>query len=347
MPQLDKYEATHLRNIRTLEKRMRQLYEDALTTIAFRASLYPFASEQFSLSKYPLLKAQIEEIITKLHGELYGNIVAGIDASWSLSAQKNDAFVDRRLVGLQPSQQARAVLYDPNISALNRFKARRRNGLNLSDRVWKTMKPFRKEIEQGLGLMIGEGQPAAEMATTLKKFLFEPDRLFRRVRSEEGVLKLSKAAREYNPGQGVYRSSFKNSLRLTRTETNIAYRSADYERWQKIPFIVGIQIRLSNAHKIYDICDDLQGRYPKDFKFVGWHPQCICNAVPIQMTDEEFFRYQDEILEAGVISSGSVNMVDLPPAGFDDYVQENGERIKGWKNEPYWVKDNKDYVKLK
>ena len=22
----------------------------------------------------------------------------------------------------------------------------------------------------------------------------------------------------------------------------------------------------------HDICDDLKGRYPKDFKFTGWHP---------------------------------------------------------------------------
>ena len=26
----------------------------------------------------------------------------------------------------------------------------------------------------------------------------------------------------------------------------------------------------------YDICDELAGEYPKEFKFVGWHSHCRC-----------------------------------------------------------------------
>ncbi|MDR0754714.1 MAG: hypothetical protein LBF04_04920, partial [Prevotellaceae bacterium] len=70
----------------------------------------------------------------------------------------------------------------------------------------------------------------------------------------------------------VYRSSFKNARRLTATETNIAYRAADYERMQDFDFVVGIEINLSNNHTLNgkpftDMCDDLKGKYPKDFKF--------------------------------------------------------------------------------
>lgn len=46
------------------------------------------------------------------------------------------------------------------------------------------------------------------------------ERLYRRVRGADGKLHLSKAAKAYHPSQGVYRSSYKNAMRLTRTECN-------------------------------------------------------------------------------------------------------------------------------
>lgn len=36
--------------------------------------------------------------------------------------------------------------------------------------------------------------------------------------------------------------------RRAATETNIAYRTADHERWQQLDFIVGIEVHLSNNH---------------------------------------------------------------------------------------------------
>ena len=110
-----------------------------------------------------------------------------------------------------------------------------------------------------------------------------------RVRDKHGNLRLSKAAKAYHPGRGVYRSSYRNALRLTATENNMAYRTADHLRWQQQPFVVGIEIKLSNNHtckgvigRFVDICDDRAGVYPKDFKFVGWHPHCRCYCVPKQ-----------------------------------------------------------------
>ena len=314
--------------------------------ISFHASLTPFYTEQVRLPLYPLLKKQIEETIRKMHGDLLAKASEGIEASWSLANTKNDRFIDRRLAGKVATARAKAVLYDPNIEALKRFRARKSSGLNLSQRVWRSTRPFKREVEQGLGLMVGEGRSAAEMATQLKRNLREPERLYRRVRSPEGKLKLSTSAREYHPGQGVYRSSYQNALRLTATETNIAYRTADHERWNNIPFVVGMEVRLSGSHPTYDICDALRGKYPKDFKFTGWHPRCLCNAVAIQMTDEEFEKYQDQILSGGRVDVGSSETVSSPPAAFDKYVEKNAEQIKGWKNKPYWVKDNGEYVTL-
>ena len=93
---------------------------------------------------------------------------------------------------------------------------------------------------------------------------------------------------------------------LAAIEINIAYRTADHERWQQLDFIVGIEVRLSNnhtclgkdgkPHPFYDICDELKGKYPKDFKFTGWHPHCRCIATTILKTDAEMDADDEAIL---------------------------------------------------
>ena len=148
------------------------------------------------------------------------------------------------------------------------------------------------------------------MSRDVRRYLRNPDKLFRRVRDKHGNLRLSKAAKAYHPGRGVYRSSNRKALRQTATENNMAYRTADHLRWQQQPFVVGIEIKLSNNHtckgvigRFVDICDDLAGVYPKDFKFVGWHPHCRCYCVPKQASKEEFMEYQQRLLNGEDVSN--------------------------------------------
>jgi len=69
---------------------------------------------------------------------------------------------------------------------------------------------------------------------------------------------------------------------------NSSYRMADHLRWKKEDFILGFDVKLSEQHPQHDICDELQGRYPKDFVFTGWHPQCFCLAEPVRMEKKDF-----------------------------------------------------------
>lgn len=171
-----------------------------------------------------------------------------------------------------------------------------------------------------------------------------PDRLFRRVRNEHGQLVLSQRAKAYHPGRGVYRSSYKNARRLAATETNIAYITADYERWKQLDFVVGIEIRLSGNHPARDICDDLKGRYPKDFKFTGWHPHCRCHVVSILKTEEELDEDTLRILAGKPLGGKSVNRVDDVPQGFKEWLKDNEERAKYLSSVPYFIKDNPKYI---
>ena len=47
----------------------------------------------------------------------------------------------------------------------------------------------------------------------------------------------------------------------------------------------------------FDICDELKGDYPKDFKFTGWHPHCRCYATPLLKTPEELAADNQRIMQ--------------------------------------------------
>src|SRR5690606_17590528 len=102
-----------------------------------------------------------------------------------------------------------------NLEALRTFQSQKIDGLGLSEKIWNYTGEFKSELEMAIDMGLLEGRSASQMATDIKHYLNDPDKLFRRVRDARGILHLSKAAANYHPGQGKYRSSYKNSLRLT------------------------------------------------------------------------------------------------------------------------------------
>lgn len=150
--------------------------------------------------------------------------------------------------------------------------------------------------------------------------------------------------------RGVYRSAAKNAMRVARTETNMAYRAADHERWRAMDFVLGIRIETSNSHEKKmpkgDICDRLAGDYPKDFDFTGWHPQCFCHATPILPSDDEMLAMA-EAHDQGKPYKPKGVIRDYPD-GFKEWVRENEEKLTdpGLSN-PYFVSNNeRDIMKI-
>lgn len=226
-----------------------------------------------------------------------------------------------------------------NENALKSLLSRSANGFTPSGRVWNISVKSRQMIEQTLKSGILEGTSAADMSRILRQTLKNPLALFRRVRNKQtGELELSKPAQNYHPGQGVYRSAYKNALRLCGTETNMAYRFAEFERMQQIPFITGYEVHLSNAHPRRDICDSMQGEYPKTFAFIGWHPQCFCYATTIMLSDTEFKKY----LNTGTIKSQ--NYIKQMPGNAKQYIQDNSDKLGSMDDKPYWLRQNADII---
>lgn len=351
------YDKKHLRRLSAYQKQIDNIFNTATKeAAAIGAAVNLSGAGAFTFTDYPLTRKRIDNLLKSLAKNITLVVVNGIKAEWDLANSKNDELVKSAFCGKTSELPAklRNKYFSSHVAAKEAFLARRVNGLSLSERVWNYAEGFKEEIEMGLDLGIREGKDAASMAMDLKQYLRHPDTLFRRVRDEYGLLHLSKRAKMYHPGRGVYRSSYKNARRLAATETNMAYRTADYERWQDLDFVVGIEISLSNNHTclgadgkprpFHDVCDELAGRYPKDFKFTGWHPHCRCRCVPILMSEEELMEGNRRIMRGEELSDESENMVEDVPQKFKDWLKDNQERAKRSTSVPYFISDNEKYL---
>lgn len=350
------YDRQHKANMAHYQRLIDEIFKAATMEAAAIGSRVDFdASRVFSFDDYPITRDLVKKLLSRLGSGMEAAIVDGVRSEWTLANNKNDELA-RRVFGDNVGRLTQAQYrryFSNNDKAREAFLQRKEQGLNLSERVWRYADQFKNDIELGLDIGIRSGLDAPAMARELQQFLQHPDMLFRRVRDEHGMLQLSKRASEFHPGQGVYRSSYKNARKLAATETNMAYHTADHERWQQLDFVVGIEIRLSGnhtclgrdgkPHEFHDICDELQGRYPKDFKFTGWHPHCRCQAISILKTEKELMEENRAILRGEEPSQESVNAVTDVPDGFKQWVADNEERIARAKTLPYFLRDNEQY----
>ncbi len=285
---LQGFDAIHYKRTEQYVKVVTNLYNRAIAEIADHAAKGKYDPEKpFTFDDYPKTKKYVQEVTAKLSSNIKAVVETGAKQEWLYACQKNDEFLNSILNTSKLEKSTLEQYQDRNLDALKTFQSRKVDGLDLSKRVWRYTEQFKDQIEQGLDVGLGEGRSAQQLSRDLRQNLIEPERLFRRVRDKRGNLQLSKNAKAFNPGQGVYRSSAKNAARLTRSEINMAYRESDWLRWQQLDFVVGFEIKTSNRHEEWlqkvwnkqnhgkiEICDQLKGKYPKWFKFVGWHPQC-------------------------------------------------------------------------
>lgn len=347
-----KYDELHSKRLASIERKIKAAYKKAAEDASKLATAPHLSSKKtYKLDDYPQAKKQADRILEELKESVETIIVNGIESEWTLANNKNNelsqiVFGDN--VG-SLSDEMYQRYFSNNHEALQAFIARKQAGLNLSDRVWKYTGAFKDEIETAIDLGIRSGKSAAEISRDVRSYLQNPDKLFRKVKDEYGKLHLSKAAKAYHPGAGVYRSSYMNARRLAVTETNIAYRTADYIRQQQLDFIVGIRIVLSNNHNckgvpagmFFDICDSLQGNYPKDFKFTGWHPHCRCHVETILKTPEELEQDTERILAGRQTTNTSKNKIKDVPKAFKEWVKDNEDRILAAGDKlPYFLRDN-------
>lgn len=352
------FDAEHFRQTEAYAKAIDDIYSKAIsdfTRVALNLNYNP--DKLFSFNDYPSARNAAQSIIGNLSGSVKSVIYKGSREQWLYACRKSDEFIKSIMNTSRVGKKELSRMQDRNLDALDAFQKRKVDGMDLSKRVWNYTDQLKTQMELGIDIGLGDGLSAQKLSQDLRQYLVDSDKLFRRVRDKHGQLVLSKNAAVFNPGQGKYRSSYKNAMRLTRSEINMAYRTSDNLMWNQLDFVVGFEVKTSNKHNAFlkewakgnhgkqEICDQLNGRYPKSFVFKGWHPQCMCFAVPILMDRDEF--NTDELNELKAALNGeeyqkyqSRNEISDLPDSFKEWVCDNAERIDEWKSKPYFLKDN-------
>jgi len=336
----NQFEQENIKNIIRYNKKIEKILNQAARDLSQRIGAYELKYPTATISQGSFylrnkgLKGKIDTILNKLHKDIGANIKAGIVTNWNLSNLKNDELTDKWASGIKLAKNQIPTSFNQlNMAALDTFIARTAAGLNISERVWNLVNGAKDQVELYLASGISTGKSAGGIARDIKIYLNEPERLFRRVR-QDGKLVLSKAARGYHPGAGVYRSSFQNAKRLARNEINMSYRMSDYTRRQNLPMVVGVEVHLSASHPRLDLCDSLQGKYPKGFLFVSWHTNCLCYTTSIMLSEKNSLNF----MKTGKIAKA--NYINKIPKRATNWVKANAKTIAGYKNTPFFIKDN-------
>ena len=327
----------------------------------------------FNFDNFPLLKARLEDIFNDYFQNsilCYKNgITDGVSLAYS---HDNDALGQFSVLTDKALETARKTAAATFIA--NRLNAK--NGLNLAQSVWNYCQQTKAEFEMAMSNVIadglGKGTSAEEVGRRIRQYLNNPDMMYRRYhtvkvlkngqkkdivtwrrkRIIDGRVRFVEEPLEH-VGQGVYRSARKNALRVARTEINAAYHKARNDRWKNEPFVIGQHIHISPQHdpeEDADICDELEGYYPKDFDCDGWHPQCMCTSDPVMISGEERKQFYKRMLNgedmSGYVSPNSIKDV---PDQYKRYIEANSDKIVdafkrgklAWhlaNNKSYWVK---------
>ena len=332
MPGLSFYDKQHIQKVAAQQAVIANIFNQFILSVSPYLRKWSDAGKNNVWISNQGIESAVDRELLNLESMLYANISAFQKDGWERAERKNDDFISQFIKGMSISSATKDGMFTHSLSAFEALKNDiDANGFKLSDRVWNITQQTKSQLEFYLDSGVVAGRNSNGISSDIRQILQNPQKRFRRIRNEKGELVLSQPMKNYHPGQGVYRSAYKNALRTSATTTNIAYRSADYERWSKQDFILGIEIhRSANNRGPCKICDAMVGKYPKTFKFTGFHPFCICFATPITMEPENFadFLLNDTVPKEQVIT-------DIPQ-GAKDFVIENKDGLQS----AFWYKDN-------
>ncbi len=350
-------------------KRLDRLYSDyvkRLTSLGYGEDVLE-DDALFNFDNFPQLKARLNEIFNDYYQNSLLCYKSGITDGVALAYNHDEMVIGNYSVltdkAIRVARDTAAVTF---IS--NRLKTK--NGLNLAQIVWNYCQQTKSEFEMAMSNTIAdgikEGSSAEEIGKSIRKYLNDPDMMYRRYhtikvqkngkkkdvvtwrrrRIIDGKVRFVEEPLE-KVGMGVYRSARKNALRVARTEINAAYHKARNERWQNEPFVIGQYIHVSPQHNIDDICNDLEGRYPKDFDWQSWHSNCMCTSDPITLQGEEKKEFYKRLAAGEDMSNyvGHFAVRDVPDY-YKQYIKDHSEAIiKSYKkgNLAWHLQDNKKY----
>ena len=350
-------------------KRLGRLYSDyvkKLTSLGYGEDVLE-DDALFNFDNFPQLKARLNDIFNDYYQNSLLCYKSGITDGVALAYNHDEMVIGGYSV---LTDKAIRVARDTAAATFISNRLKTKNGLNLAQIIWNYCQQTKSEFEMAMSNTIADGikkgSSAEEIGKSIRKYLNDPDMMYRRYhtikvqkngkkkdvvtwrrrRIIDGKVRFIEEPLE-KVGMGVYRSARKNALRVARTEINSAYHKARNERWQNEPFVIGQYIHVSPQHNIDDICNDLEGQYPKDYVWISWHPQCICTSDPITIQGEEKKEFYKRLM-AGEDMSNYVSpfAVLTMPEKYNQYIKDNSEAIvkAGMRGKLAWhLQDNTKY----
>lgn len=301
-----------------------------------RTKYSPDSDKPFKWSDYPQAKKQIDDIQKHFVEDINATIYRGTTEEWKNSNEAQDLIANKVLkaYNAQVDKEKYKVLYQTNSDALKAFQNRKDKGLNISAKLWQQSMIYKEELEAAISCAIQKGTSSVTLSKQISKYLLDFPLLQKDYKDR------------YGSAEHIQDCEYR-SIRLARSEINMAYRTAENERWKQMDFVIGYEIKLSSSHHSRmphgDICDTLAGKYPKDFTWTGWHPNDLCYKVPILKTEEEFWEWDGR----SDVSTESVNEVKDVPDTFKQWVGANAYRIEKSKKRgtlPYFIRDNQKRI---
>lgn len=327
---INKYETLLYNLTLTSGKDIITLYNETIQLLSQTIALYP----NHKLKSNLILKRQIDEYFLSLNNKLTDLVINDKIKAQGYAIRKNQQYFAEYLENIGAAKL---------IEIFNNYKKQPVLIRPISTRIWDYNRPLKAQVELLLNAGVFEGRSAAEIATPLRKLTLKPNDINQKQLnrlladgsiSQSEYNKIQKQIAAFKPGRGVYRSSRANAYRLARTEINIAYRRQDFDMVKDLDFVRGWRVVLSGQHPRYDMCDDLQGDYPKKFEFTGWHPACICQALPILASETK----ASKLIQGQQVN---INEVQQVPARAESWMQTNLPKLK---NPPYWQSDNPSFI---
>lgn len=330
------YQARNVYNVQTSSNEIGRIIdksiEDVMVNIHKLQSKRKISPEKYgeSLRRNKAVLAELDSFREGLQNQTDNLMVERQSYAWDIAEEKNDKLTrDFLSVKTIPSEFDRLP-----VSALESYLVRKTDGIPLSSRLWNMSGSTRNILEDWIGTGITQGKSANRMAREAVEMMQNPLGATYEINGEKLKFSSFSDTLRATPKKGQYKNPYDAFKRVARNETNFAYRNADQARIDNLDFVVGKEVHLSNAHKSYDVCDNLAGKYPKTFIFNAWHLNCLCYVTTILATKDEFAQ--------GVKSKNTIDRMPVGAERLAKTMAADPTQIKGTSSftQMDWYKKN-------
>ena len=335
---------------KALEEYIRNTHNEILKSYAYSGldikrlirgfNLDSYNRNQFTKEGFLKAGSELEKAVLFEHQRFQVGLKKIVEGFMFDSWKRGNRFFDTMVKTIYPDAKDELKW---NIKSWNAIKNRKLSKhRTLSGRIWMLSNDYKRDLDAALSIGYLNGDSAEEVAKRIERYTMSANEKLKDIETlNDGQVHKSLESFKVKK-KGSLGSVFKDAKRLAGNERNLAFREAENDRMNSY-YVLGFKVNLSNAHPQTDICDFVNGDYPKDFKWNGWHPNCLCYRTFIVMSREDRKEYREAVKRGE--EPEIKGLIKDVPIGFKRYMKQNYAQMSGWKSKPYFMIDN-DVAKL-